>query len=208
MTHDDAVIISPPARPAGGEPVFVPRATTVVVVAALGVCVLVNAALLADRLLLDRAAAGSDAALVRKDQVVTLTGLSHLAFVLTGVVFLRWLWQMRVNAEALAPGGHRMRRGWTTGAWLIPLAGFVLPKRIINDIWAASSPPGRPRRTSVLLTSWWLLFVAAQLLASPTATGDPAATETAGAALWVLAGALCIGVVLRLASMQRTRLRG
>ncbi|MEU1616062.1 DUF4328 domain-containing protein [Streptomyces sp. NPDC005722] len=153
MTHDGAVIISPPARPPRGEPDLVPRATTVVVVAALGV-------------------------------------------------------RVPVNAEAPAPGGHRMQRGWTTGAWLIPPAGFVLPKRIINDIWAAGLPPGRPRRTSVLLTSWWLLFVAAQLLASPIATGDPAAAETAGAALRVLAGALCIGVVLRIASMQRTRLRG
>ncbi|MFD8076130.1 DUF4328 domain-containing protein [Streptomyces sp. NPDC059718] len=208
MIHDDAGVMSPPVRPAEGEPVFVPKATTVLVVAALGVCVLVNAALLVARLFLDRAAGGSAAALARGDEVVTLTGLSHLAFVLTGVVFLRWLWQMRVNAEALAPGGHRMRRGWTTGAWLIPLAGFVLPKRIINDIWAASSPPGRPRRTSVLLTSWWLLFVAAQLLASPSATTGPPAAETAGAALYVLAGALCIAVVLRLAAMQRTRLRG
>lgn len=208
MTDHDAIVISPPVQPAEGEPVFVPKALTVVVVAALGTCVLVNATLLVARLFLHRAAHGSDVALAREDEVLTLTGLSHLAFLLTGVVFLRWLWQMRVNAEALAPGGHRMRRGWTTGAWLIPLAGFVLPKRIINDIWAASSPPGRSRRGSVLLTSWWLLFVAAQLLASPAATGGPAAAETTGAALYVLAGALCIAVVLRLASMQRTRLRG
>ncbi|MDX3095874.1 DUF4328 domain-containing protein [Streptomyces sp. ME01-24h] len=208
MTQDDAIVISPPARPATSEPVFVPKATTVVVVAALAVCVLVNAALLADRLLLYRAADGSRAALARTDEVAALTGLSHLAFLLTGVVFLRWLWQMRVNAEALAPGGHRMRRGWTTGAWLIPLACFVLPKRIMNDIWAAGAAPGRPRRTSWLLTSWWLVFVAAQLLASPAATAGPAAGETAGAALYVLAGALCIAVVLRLASMQRVRLGG
>lgn len=178
------------------------------VVVALGICVLVNAALLIAQLRLHGAADGSYAALDRGIWVGNLTGISHLAFVLTGVVFLRWLWQMRVNAEALAPGGHRMRRGWTTGAWLIPFACFFLPKRIINDIWAASSPPDRPRRTGALLTSWWLVFVAAQLIAPPATAQGPLPAEMTGAALYVLAGVLCIGVVRRLAAMQRARLRG
>lgn len=135
--------------------------------------------------------------------VGTFTGMRLLAFLVTGIVFLRWLWQMRVNAEALAPRGHRMKRGWTTGAWLVPVACFFLPKRIINDIWAASSPPDRPRRTEALLTSWWLLFVAAQLLAFPSTSRGPLSAEMAGAALYVLAGVLGIGVVRRLAAMQK-----
>jgi hypothetical protein len=208
VSHDDAIAISPPVPSAKGEPIFVPKAMTMVVVAALGVCVLVNAALLIAQLRLYRAVDGSYAAFERGIWVGNLTGISHFAFVLTGVVFLRWLWQMRVNAEALAPGGHRMRRGWTTGAWLIPFACFFLPKRIINDIWAAGSPPDRPRRTDALLTSWWLLFVAAQLIAPPATTRGPLREEMAGAALYVLAGVLCIAVVRRLAAMQRARLRG
>ncbi|WP_326818299.1 DUF4328 domain-containing protein [Streptomyces sp. NBC_01762] len=127
---------------------------TTVVIAALGVCVLVNAALLIAQLRLYRATDGSYAAFQREVWVGNLTGMRLLAFLVTGFVFLRWLWQMRVNAEALAPRGHRMKRGWTTGGWLVPVACFFLPKRIINDIWAASSPPDRPRRTDVLLTSW------------------------------------------------------
>ncbi|MFE9867269.1 DUF4328 domain-containing protein [Streptomyces sp. NPDC005506] len=158
MNHDDAIAISPPAPSTEGEPLFVPRAMTTVVVAALGVCVLVNAALLIAQLRFMRAADGSYAAVQREMWVGNLTGMRLLAFLVTGIVFLRWLWQMRVNAEALAPRGHRMKRGWTTGAWLVPVACFFLPKRIINDIWAASSPPDRPRRTDALLTSWWLLF--------------------------------------------------
>ncbi|MGW6291926.1 DUF4328 domain-containing protein [Streptomyces sp. NPDC055058] len=181
---------------------------TTVVVAALGACVLVNAALLIAQLRLYRAADGSYAAFEREIWVGNLTGLRLVAFLLTGIVFLRWLWQMRVNAEALAPGGHRMKRGWTTGAWLVPVACFFLPKRIINDIWAASSPPDRPQRTGVLLTSWWLLFVAAQLLAFPSTSRGPQSAEMAGAALYVVAGALCIGVVRRLSAMQRARLQG
>ncbi|MFE0630487.1 hypothetical protein ACFW3D_26405 [Streptomyces sp. NPDC058864] len=48
-----------------------------------------NAALPVDRLCYSIAAAGSDALLVRKDEVVTLTGLSRLTFALTGIVLLR-----------------------------------------------------------------------------------------------------------------------
>ncbi|MFE4652072.1 DUF4328 domain-containing protein [Streptomyces sp. NPDC056707] len=208
MNHDDAIAISPPAPSTEGEPLFVPRAMTTVVVAALGVCVLVNAALLIAQLRFLRAADGSYAAVQREMWVGNLTGMRLLAFLVTGIVFLRWLWQMRVNAEALAPRGHRMKRGWTTGAWLVPVACFFLPKRIINDIWAASSPPDRPRRTDALLTSWWLLFVAAQLLAFPSTSRGPLSAEMAGAALYVLAGVLGIGVVRRLAAMQRVRLHG
>ncbi|WP_351235668.1 DUF4328 domain-containing protein [Streptomyces sp. NPDC002133] len=207
MNDDGTIAMSPPAPSAKGEPLFVPKAMTTVVVAALGACVLVNAALLVAQLRLHRAADGSYAAFEREIWVGTLTGLRLFAFLLTGIVFLRWLWQMRVNAEALAPGGHRMKRGWTTGAWLVPVACFFLPKRIINDIWAASSPPDRPRRTGVLLTSWWLLFVAAQLVAHPSASRGPLSTEMAGAALYVVAGVLSIGVVRRLAAMQRARLQ-
>ncbi|WP_406359615.1 DUF4328 domain-containing protein [Streptomyces sp. NBC_01544] len=208
MNHDDAIAISPPAPSTEREPLFVPRAMTTVVVAALGVCVLVNAALLIAQLRFSRAADGSYAAVQREMWVGTFTGMRLLAFLVTGIVFLRWLWQMRVNAEALAPRGHRMKRGWTTGAWLVPVACFFLPKRIINDIWAASSPPDRPRRTEALLTSWWLLFVAAQLLAFPSTSRGPLSAEMAGAALYVLAGVLGIGVVRRLAAMQRVRLHG
>ncbi|MGY4907692.1 DUF4328 domain-containing protein [Streptomyces sp. 900116325] len=208
MNHDDTIAISAPVPSTGREPLFVPRAMTTVVMAALGVCVLVNAALLVAQLRFHRAADGSYAAVQREMWVGNLTGMRLLAFLVTGIVFLRWLWQMRVNAEALAPRGHRMKRGWTTGAWLVPVACFFLPKRIINDIWAASSPPDRPRRTDALLTSWWLLFVAAQLLAFPSASRGPLSTEMAGAALYVLAGVLGIGVVRRLAAMQRARLHG
>jgi hypothetical protein len=208
VSHDNAIVISPPVLSTEGEPVFVPKAMTTVVVALLGACVLVNAALLIAQLRLYRAADGSYAAFEREIWVGNLTGMRLFAFLLTGFVFLRWLWQMRVNAEVLAPGGHRMKRGWTTGAWMVPVACFILPKRIINDIWAASSPPDRPRRTGVLLTSWWLLFVAAQLLAYPAASRGPLSTEMAGTALYVVAGVLCIGVVRRLAAMQRARLRG
>ncbi|MGW3873097.1 DUF4328 domain-containing protein [Streptomyces sp. NPDC005055] len=208
VSHDDAIAISPPAPSTEREPLFVPRPMTTVVVAALGVCVLVNAALLIAQLRLCRATDGSYAAFQREIWVGNLTGMRLLAFLVTGFVFLRWLWQMRVNAEALAPRGHRMKRGWTTGGWLVPVACFFLPKRIINDIWAASSPPDRPRRTDVLLTSWWLLFVAAQLLAYPSPSRGPLSTEMAGAALYTVAGVLCIGVVRRLAAMQRARLHG
>lgn len=208
VNRDDTIAISPPVPSTAREPLFVPRAMTTVVMAALGVCVLVNAALLVAQLRFSRAVDGSYVAVQREMWVGNLTGMRLLAFLVTGIVFLRWLWQIRVNAEALAPRGHRMKRGWTTGAWLVPVACFFLPKRIINDIWAASSPPDRPRRTDALLTSWWLLFVAAQLLAFPSTSRGPLSTEMAGAALYVLAGVLGIGVVRRLAAMQRARLHG
>jgi uncharacterized protein involved in exopolysaccharide biosynthesis len=56
VSNDDAIAISPPVPLTEGEPLFVPKVMTIVVVAALGVCVLVNAALLIAQLRLYRAA--------------------------------------------------------------------------------------------------------------------------------------------------------
>lgn len=82
MNHDDIIATSPPV-PRPREPLFVPRVMTTVVMAALGVCVLVNAALLVAQLRFHRAADGSYAAVQREMWVGNLTGMRLLAFLVT-----------------------------------------------------------------------------------------------------------------------------
>jgi hypothetical protein len=190
------VAISPAAVGRPAEPVYVPKVLTGLTVVSLGVCVLINAALLAVLLRGDGTAADAGT------WVSSLNGLSILAMLLTGIVYLRWLWQMRVNAEAFRPDGHRLKRGWTTGAWLLPLASLVLPLIIMSDIWAASRPAGQPRRVSALLITWWLLFLAGQSDAEKI--GQVGGMIGAGSAM--VAGALAITIVVKLVRMQQTRI--
>ncbi|MFE2425459.1 DUF4328 domain-containing protein [Streptomyces sp. NPDC059373] len=183
----------------------------------LAACVAANAALLVAQVRQYGTAYGTEAANRASMWTDNLTGIRSGLMALTALVFLLWLRRARTVAEALSPEGHRHGFGWVVGAWLIPVVQYFLPKRVINDIWAASCPPDRVRRTSVPLTSWWLFLVAAVTYTgwgwnhTRNARGTDevrAALQDAmiGAGLYLVTGVLAVVVVLELSRMQRERL--
>ncbi|MFI6708163.1 protein kinase [Nonomuraea sp. NPDC050478] len=72
-----------------------------------------------------------------------------------------WFFRVRVVAEQFAPGRLRYRPSMAVYAWFIPIAGLWLPKQIADDVWHASSPPGRGRTTAPagLLHTWWAMWL-------------------------------------------------
>lgn len=92
--------------------------------------------------------------------------VSVFAVVMAGSVFLTWLWRARANSNHLSDAQHRMSRGWTIGAWFIPIGNLWLPRRILDDIWRTSRPDV-PRDVwrvddlpySPLIRAWWLLLL-------------------------------------------------
>jgi hypothetical protein len=86
-------------------------------------------------------------------------GLAVIVLLVAGVVFLCWLYRARVNAEMLAGHPQRLGRGWTIGAWFVPLGNVVLPPMVVADIWRASS-----RRSSGLVAAWWTAVLSAWAL--------------------------------------------
>ena len=89
-----------------------------------------------------------------------------LTIIATAAVFLVWLWRARLNAEALRPDGHRLRRGWTIGGWFCPIVNFWYPFRIVDDIWQASrprvdDPVVRPPAagTDRMVRLWWGMWL-------------------------------------------------
>ncbi|MEU6729811.1 protein kinase [Nonomuraea wenchangensis] len=77
------------------------------------------------------------------------------------VSWLLWFRQVRTVAEQLAPGRLRYRPSMAVLAWFIPLANFILPKQIADDVWHASSTPGHGGGTTspVLLNTWWIAWL-------------------------------------------------
>ncbi|WP_433539437.1 protein kinase domain-containing protein [Streptosporangium sandarakinum] len=75
--------------------------------------------------------------------------------------WLLWFFRVRVVAERLAPGGLRYRPSMAVFGWFIPIGNLWLPKQIADDIWHASSPPGRGGTTAPagLLHTWWALWL-------------------------------------------------
>lgn len=72
--------------------------------------------------------------------------------------YLNWLIRARRSAErpSLFP---------VLVSWLVPVVNLVAPALLVNRLWRASHPPkGRRRQWKVLLTAWWLSWLAALTL--------------------------------------------
>lgn len=104
-----------------------------------------------------------------KISVVVNTPLALLLLV-TGVVFIIWTYNARINAERLTPANeHRRSRVWVWLGWFVPGVNFWFPKQVIDDIWRASDPaqqgvPLQQRAKHRLTTLWWTAFVLMWLL--------------------------------------------
>ncbi|MFF3960367.1 DUF4328 domain-containing protein [Streptomyces griseorubiginosus] len=111
----------------------------------------------------DLAAGDSGAAVLdRADTSDVLTGLAAgaqlVVLLACAVIFVIWLWRVRVNAEVFAPDGHRQARGWVIAGWIVPFVSLWYPRRIVLDVWDASSVGDRPRGHA-LVNVWWTLWL-------------------------------------------------
>jgi hypothetical protein len=93
--------------------------------------------------------------------------VTSLALLVTLIV---WLWRASSNTEAFGVGPQRLGRAWLIGAWLVPVANLILPKRLLDDVWRASDADAsaNPEWTrlpgSRLVALWWVTFVASVVI--------------------------------------------
>lgn len=158
-----------------------------------------------------------------KLSVVVNTPLALLLLV-TGVVFIMWVYSARINAERLTPANeHRRSRVWVWLGWFVPVVNFWFPKQVIDDIWRASDPtqqgvPLQQRAKNRLTTLWWTAFVLMWLLERAylrSYSGDVMTTDSFRnvailSLLSAIAGAVAaffvVQVVQRISDFQHTPL--
>jgi hypothetical protein len=155
--------------------------------------------------------------------MIVLSGLVGLA---TFVLLIIWLYRAAKNNEALGRQNPRLGPGWAIGGWFIPIAWWVIPFIVLDDVWRGSDPSiprGDPnwRRSSTMGAIWaWLvtavIFTIPSVVAS--STGDVRADEPEkvrrddilriiGAVGAIVAAALAIVVTRRIAARQEECLR-
>ncbi|MEH0418986.1 DUF4328 domain-containing protein [Streptomyces sp. B21-083] len=162
---------------------------------------------------------GYNALMRRADHADTLYAAAGVAqtvtFVATAVFYLVWFLRVRVNAEVFDPFGHSMKRGWAGWGWFVPVVCLWFPRRIMLDIWDASSAAGT-RASHALVNAWWTLWLIALFTDSfGSRAYDRADTaeeiqDATGQVLFsdavdLVAAVLAILVVLRLTRMQHEK---
>ena len=93
----------------------------------------------------------------------TIMGLLSLAIF---VLIIIWMFRAMKNNETLGRSNARLSPGWESAAGSFPLANFVIPVLILQDLWRGSDP-GSPRndpgwRTtsgSALVAWYWVAHV-------------------------------------------------
>ncbi|WUD77629.1 DUF4328 domain-containing protein [Streptomyces sp. NBC_00510] len=75
------------------------------------------------------------------------------------VLFLVWLARARHNAQALSPQAQVPTRGWTIGAWFVPLVNLFAPRQFLLDIARASSTAWQEPKDRRLVNFWWAAWL-------------------------------------------------
>jgi hypothetical protein len=97
------------------------------------------------------------------DPVQGLVGLSQAGLgLLTGIVFLKWVYRAYKNIQGFGAEGLRFSPGWAVGYYFVPFLSLVRPVQVMNEIWRVSQDPRNwlQRRGSWLIGTWWALFLA------------------------------------------------
>jgi hypothetical protein len=82
-------------------------------------------------------------------------------FVVTGIVFLTWIFRANRNARALGAQGMRFTPGWSVGWYFVPIMSLWKPFQAMREIWQASVQPGNWQAvpTPPLIGWWWALYL-------------------------------------------------
>jgi hypothetical protein len=101
----------------------------------------------------------------RRQQAIALAQVA--LFVVTGIVFLTWIFRANRNARALGAEGMRFTPGWSVGWFFVPIMSLWRPFQVMREIWQASAQPGNWRSVQPppLLGWWWAMYLISQILA-------------------------------------------
>jgi hypothetical protein len=94
-------------------------------------------------------------------------GIAQLAaYIVTGIVFLVWIYRANRNARALGAQGMRFTPGWSVGWYFVPIMSLWRPFQAMREIWQASAEPGNWRavQSPPLLGWWWAFYLGNQIL--------------------------------------------
>jgi hypothetical protein len=104
-------------------------------------------------------------------------GLVQTGLLLTTVVlFLMWFSRAYHNVPKLGVRLLRYGRGWSIGAWFVPILSLFRPKQIANDIWRGSDPDlprahagngwHSARVPRALFGFWWAAYLITNVMGS------------------------------------------
>jgi len=100
--------------------------------------------------------------LASNDPVQVVIGLLQGGLgLVTGLVFLRWIYRAYKNIQGFGAEGLRFSPGWAVGYYFVPFLSLFRPAQVMSEIWRVSQDPQNwiQRRGSWLVGIWWAFFL-------------------------------------------------
>lgn len=87
-------------------------------------------------------------------------------FIVTGVVFLKWISRAGVNSRGFGVTDMEHSPGWAVGSYFVPILSLFRPYQAMKEIWQVSHDPVNWRQVpaSWVMACWWTLWLLAGLL--------------------------------------------
>jgi len=87
-------------------------------------------------------------------------------FLITGIVFLRWIYFSNLNSRSLGASGMQFTPGWSIGYYFVPYLNLYKPYIAMKEIWKTSKDPKNWEmvKTPSLFPQWWTLWLIAAFL--------------------------------------------
>jgi hypothetical protein len=102
-----------------------------------------------------------------EDAYTAFFGLFSLVSIAVFVLLIIWAYRIHSTSSLLWPYQRKWSRGWTVGAWFIPLANFIIVPLVLQEVWRILRSPRSSEGTrggwetqpaDGLLTGWWVAY--------------------------------------------------
>lgn len=168
-----------------------------------------------------RTAAGDAGALLFALAMTGCSAIYGIAWVVSVVMFLRWLYRIAENAQIY--GGHRVRTSpaMSVAYWFIPIVGLYRPYQVVKSLYWASHPPRSKLegdwvgRMPAILPLWWTTWVVANLVGNvslrlwfsdrPNASSTAVWLDVAALPFSTVSGVCALAVVWSIQARQESR---
>ena len=103
------------------------------------------------------------------DLIQQLIGIIQFSlFIITSIVFLRWIYFSNSNSRSLGASGMQFTPGWTIGYYFVPYLNLYKPYIAMKEIWKTSKDPKNWEmiKTPSLFPQWWTLWIISSISAN------------------------------------------
>lgn len=121
-----------------------------------------------------------------------------LNFIVTGIIFLKWIYRAHINARGFGAEGMTHSPGWAVGSFFVPILCLFRPYQAMKELWQASRDPlnWQSQETGAVLSVWWTLWIISTILGQVIFRMNAGTVDEIRTSTMVTIGSDIIGVLL------------